>query len=121
MNQTVINCSKCNKTFKNEKFLANHNHKYANCNIGKYNCEKCNFNTHKLYNYNQHLQSKIHMSMHNVCQFCLKQFRDNRDYLRHMNRKIKCFDIINNNNIKNNLDIQKYPINNINVIVGNSL
>lgn len=41
------------------------------------------------------------MKKNNICYFCLKEFRDNHDYVRHLNNKNKC---INTGDSANNLN-----------------
>jgi hypothetical protein len=115
-------CKKCNKLFKNNKYLQNHQNKYPDCASYNYTCINCKYNTNILTHYNKHLSTKIHMNKHNICFVCLKEFRDKYDYNRHLNKKNKCVASIdqdaepsnttnNNNGIINNGTMLNVTVN----------
>ena len=108
-------CDKCHKKFKFIKSLTNHQTKYPDCLLLKYECVKCKYSTNSLFNYNKHLITKIHLLNTNVCVECKKEFRDKHDYNRHLNRKNKCVAVIENNDAKSIINNISY-----NIIFGSS-
>jgi hypothetical protein len=107
----LINCTKCNKRFKNEILLKIHNEKFKNCNIANYICELCNFKTNNKIRYNNHFLSKTHLLNEKnnqnqiiirdyTCANCNHKFRDQYNLDRHLARKIPCH---NNNTVINNI------------------
>lgn len=76
----------------------------------KYICNLCKYSTDRKNNFDKHNETNKHKSKFKfICNKCNKQFRDNFNLLRHINKKKSCVNtVVNNTSIISN--IQKYKI-----------
>ena len=80
----------------------------------KHECVRCKYYTNDLFNYNKHLQTSVHLHVHNTCNKCMKVFRDKTDLGRHTNKKKSCVKVPDQPitiNIDNSIKIDDHSIN----------